>query len=166
MRRDKKTKNHIPGGFAGIPRIVMDHPDYKGLQGNSVKLLMEFSRQYRGNNNGDLTVAYSTLKNHGFNSKNTIKRALKELIDAKLIVQTRTGRFTNPGGVCALFAVTWHNIDECGGKLEIKTTTTSYRKFSLENNKTPGPIYGPGSSSKRIRQRQRNAKGQYSSSSE
>ena len=164
MRHQRKAKNHIQGGFSGIPRVVMNHPDYKNLSGNAVKLLNELARQYRSNNNGDLTMAYSLLKDRGFNSKDTIKKCRDELINANLIIKTREGRFTNPGATCSLFALTWQPINECNGKLDIKSTITPPRKFSLENSKMPRPESGHSSSLKLGRQRQRNAKGQYASS--
>ena len=165
MRGQKKAKNSIKGSFSGIPRVVMDHPDYKNLSGNAVKLLNELARQHRGHNNGDLTMAYSLLKDRGFKSKGTIERARDELLNANLIIKTREGRFTNPGGMCALYALTWQAIDECGGKLEVNSTTTPPRKFSLENSKIPRPEIGHGSTSKQGRQRQRNEQGQYVSTS-
>lgn len=165
MAKPRKNKQHIKGGFSGIPRIVMDHPDYINLSGNAVKLLNELARQYRGSNNGDLTVAYSLLKHRGFNSKGTIERNRDELLQARLIIKTREGRFANPHGVCALYALSWQPIDECNNKLEIESTTTPPRKFSLEINKTPRPTIGHGSTSKQGRQREKDAQGRYSSTS-
>ena len=94
MAKPRKKKGHFNGGFAGIPRNVMNHPDYINLSGNAVKLLNELARQYRGNNNGDLTVAYSLLKNRGFKSKGTIERNRDELLNAGMIKKTREGRLT------------------------------------------------------------------------
>lgn len=165
MAKSSKDKGRFPNSFAGIPRVVMDNPDYINLSGNAIKLLNELARQYRGKNNGDLTVAYSLLKHRGFNSKGMIARKKDELLKAGIIIKTREGRFINPGGTCDLFALSWQSIDECDGKLEIKPTITPPRKFSLENNKTPSPQIGLGSSSKQGRQRPRNDKGRYSSSS-
>lgn len=165
-RRSSKGRVDAPGGFAGIPRIVMKHMDYQGLSGTAVKLLLELSGQFKGANNGDLTTAFSILKNRGFRSKATLSRSIKELLQARMIVLTREGRFINPGGRCALYALTWTAIDECPGKdLSIQPTITPHRKFSLELNKNPGPETGQGSSSERGRQRQRDSKGRYSSSS-
>jgi hypothetical protein len=117
----------------------METEDYKNLSGNSVKLLLALAYQYRGHNNGDLTAAFSIMqKNFGFTARGVIKRAVKQLLDANLIVQTRTSRFLNPGGQCALYALTWQPIDECPGKhLEVGPTVTPLRKFSIEQNKKP-----------------------------
>ncbi len=53
-----------------------------------------------------------------------------------MIIKTRQGFFMNPGGRCALYALTWLPIDECQGKkLEVNSTTTPPRKFSMEQNK-------------------------------
>lgn len=110
--------------------------DYKQLHGNAVKLLMALIHQYRGRNNGDLTAAYSEMKKWGFRSKQTLANALKALLSAGMIMQTRTGLFLNPGGRCALYAITWQPIDECPGKmLEVKPTAVPPRKFSTEQNK-------------------------------
>ena len=165
MRRQKKAKGHTRGGYSGILRVVMDHPDYQNLSGNAVKLLNELARQYRGKNNGDLTIAFSLLKDRGFKSKGTIERARDELLAANLIIKTREGQFANPGGICALYALTWQAIDECGGKLDVNPTRTPPRKFSLELIKIPRPENGLGSSLKQGRQRQRNEQGQYVSTS-
>ena len=163
-RPNTKGRKDAPGGFAGIPRIVMKHPDYQNLSGGAVKLLVELASQFKGKNNGDLTTAFSVLRQRGFNSKATITRTAKELLDAGMITQTREGRFTNPGGICALYAVTWCNINECEGKnLTIRPTTTPMRKFSIEINEIPRPEAGQGSYQKRGRERSRDSKGRYSS---
>jgi hypothetical protein len=165
MAKPRKNKHAIKGGFSGIPRIVMDHRDYINLSGNAVKLLNELARQYRGSNNGDLTTAYSLLRQRGFKSKGTIERNRKELIEARLIIKTREGRFTNPHGVCALYALSWQSIDECNNKLELAATITPPRKFSLEHITNPIPTIGHGSTSKQGRQREKDHQGRYTSTS-
>ncbi len=120
MARNRlKTKGRTDASrsFAGIPRIVMEHHDYKSLSGSAVKLLNLMAYQYRGKNNGDLTAAWGFAKKHGFNSQATLNRATHELLNADLILRTRDGVFLNPGGRCALYAVTWQPIDECIGKI-------------------------------------------------
>ena len=163
MARSSNKGYKVQGGYFALPHIVSDSQDYCNLSGGATRLLNALGRQYRGNNNGDLTAAYSVLKERGFKSKETIRRACDELLAANLIIKTREGKFTNPGGHCALYALSWLPIDECGGKLEVNATITPPRKFSLENNKTPRPETGQGSSEKSGRHSVRNSKGRFSS---
>ena len=131
------TKNAQTRSFAGIPRIVIESEDYRSLSGNAVKLLLALAYQFRGKNNGDLTMAWSVMKEkHGFKSPVTVDQARKQLLKANLIMQTRAGMFQNPGGRCALYAITWQAIDECKGKyLDVKPTRLAPRRFSMEKNK-------------------------------
>ena len=83
-----KSKNSAwaPGGFAGIPRRIMEHEDYRTLPANAVKLLNVLTYQYRGKNNGDLTASFSVLKAWGFVSKETLSRATKALLSRRVAV--------------------------------------------------------------------------------
>jgi hypothetical protein len=163
-RSKAKSRGDGGAGFGGLPKVVWKHPDYCGLSGSAAKLLMDLACQYNGRNNGNLTVAHSILKPRGWPSKTTITRATQELLATQLIICTREGRFTNPGGRCALYALTWKPIDECLGKgLTISPTATPPRKFSLEANKTPRPEHGPGSVQNVNRQRPRDDEGKYTS---
>ncbi len=162
MGRKNKSRSSGAGRFGALYCHIWEHPDYCQLSGSAAKLLMDFACQYNGRNNGDLTNAFSVLKQRGWRSKTTIKRATEELLKADLIMQTREGRFINPGGICALYAVSWNAIDECPGKnLSVAPTATPPRKFSLKNNKTPCPEDGHGSVHKRYPPRARDDKGKY-----
>jgi len=89
---------------------------------------MELCYQYRGNNNGDLTVAHAVLKPKGWNSRPTIEKARDQLLEFGFIVTTRQGRFTNPGGICSLFALTWIPVHDIPGKgLEVEPTSKPLR---------------------------------------
>jgi len=101
-------------------------------------------RQYRGNNNGDLSASFTQAQKIGIGSKTTLAKALRELQDAGLVIRTREGYFTNPGGRCALYALAWLPIDECPDKdLEVKPTVTPRLKLSIKGNKKPGINCGP-----------------------
>lgn len=104
--REKLKSRKGSGRFAGIPHAVMDHPDYATLSANAVRLLLELLRQYNGYNNGDLSATFSVLKKRGFGSKGTIAKVLQELEQRGFLICTRSWKFLNPGGRCALFAVT------------------------------------------------------------
>lgn len=111
--------------FYQMPRKVHQSFDYRHLSGNAVKLLNALNCQFRGNNNGDLTAAFSVMqKQHGFNSKQTLQRVLNELMKAYLVVKSRQGGL----GRCCLYALTWHSVNECIGKsLEIRPTKMPLR---------------------------------------
>ncbi len=132
-----KGRKDNPANFAGISRIVMKHPDYIGLGSSARSLLQEAALQHTGKNNGDITFAWAVMKKRGYKSRTTIDKAKKELLAARMIIETRKGQFTNPGGICALYALTWLPINECQGKLDIKSTITPPRKFSLEKLNDP-----------------------------
>ena len=134
MPSRRKIKGRAEKGtFTLIPHAVMDNRDYVKLSYKSVKLLLDLAYQYRGKNNGDLTAAFSILRQRGWKREATIGAAIKELIAANLIIRTREGYFQNPKSRCALYALTWQPIDECKGKdIEISPTITPPRKFSLE----------------------------------
>lgn len=127
LSRERVKGRKTKGRFLALPVSVVDSQDYKSLSGNAVKLLMALLYQYRGKNNGDLSASYSIMRDMGFVSKDTLQRAKNELLEKQLIIQTREGRFINPGGVCALYALAWLPIDECGGKLDVNIQTV--RKF-------------------------------------
>ncbi|MGH8436476.1 MAG: hypothetical protein ACRERX_18830 [Pseudomonas sp.] len=115
----------------------MDSEDFRALSGGALKVLLGLLRQYRGNNNGDLSASFGQAKKWGIGSKSTLAKALEELQEQRLIVRTREGRFIRPGGCCALFALTWHPVDECGGKIDVSSTSTPPRKFTLEKSNHP-----------------------------
>jgi len=146
MASRKKTKGRTPGGrYIAIPHSVLEHPDYQALTGAAVKVLNYMLIQYNGSNNGDLSIVLHNMKKYGISSSDTLDSAKKQLVRRGLIIETRTGRFINPGGICALYAITWQPIDEGGGKLEVPATSKPVRAFSIENHhlkKTPCPVSG------------------------
>jgi len=118
-RTRHKLKGRVDGGgFLMLPHAVMDSPRYAGLSGSAVKLLADLGRQYRGHNNGDLSAAWKIMQPRGWKSRDTLSRALAELLAAGMIEKTRQGGLH----LCSLFALTWHAIDECSGKLDVPPT--------------------------------------------
>ena len=151
--------------YAGIPHDVMESSSYCGASGNALKLLLELARQYNGYNNGDLSAAFSVLKSRGWRSKKTLSRCLTEMMERGLIVKTREGWFSNPGGRCALYALTWQRIDECEGKdLELRPSRGPYRSFGVESFEKPSAEIDTSPTSNVYRIRPRNKIGQYCSS--
>ena len=161
-KRKRERGRATAGRFVSIPHVVLESSSFINLRPRAVKLLLDVAFQLDGRNNGNLTVAWTFMKARGWSSKDTLSKAVQDLIEANLIVKTRTGRFMNPGAHCDLYAVTWRAIDECPGKdLEVAPTATPPRKFSLERSKKPCPETGLGSNHKSGRDRLRDEKGRY-----
>lgn len=116
--RERLKGRQNNGWFFRMPVEVLESPNYCALSFKARALLFDLGSQFRGKNNGDLAAAWSLMRKRGWKSKDTLQRALRELIDAGMIEQTRQG-----GLHCAsLFAFTWLPIEECGGKLDVRAT--------------------------------------------
>ena len=125
-RRKAKSKAITYPGYLNLHRPLLDCDDFISLKGNSIKLLIDIAQQYNGYNNGDLCASLSIMKKRGWNSNQQLSKALKELIDKNLIMQTKQGGLNiGPN----LYAITWQPIDDCKGKLDVKPTTFSSRSF-------------------------------------
>lgn len=131
MSDTKRKRNK--GRFAGIPVLVMDSEDYLSLNFSSRALLLELARQYTGSNNGKLCATFSQLKPRGWKSEDTLRRCLKELIAANLLMITKRGMYGRGKREPNFYALTWQPIDDIVGfKMDVKPTVTPIRKFSLE----------------------------------
>ena len=124
--RKAKGKSITRGGFFHLFRSLLDCDDFIALKGNNIKLLIDIASQYNGYNNGDLCATLSVMKKRGWNSNQQLSKALKELLERNLIIQTKQGGL-NMGP--NLYAVTWQPIDECKGKLDMEPTKTPPRNF-------------------------------------
>lgn len=121
-RKLERTKGRRESGsFVALPHAVIAGNEWAELSASAVKLLLDLYGQYRGKNNGDLTLAWSVMRSRGWKSKQTLYRAKDELLEGGWIICTRQGGRHIP----SLYAVTWQAIDECGGKLDVAETRTA-----------------------------------------
>ena len=116
-QRQGRRESH---SFSAIPKPVITALQEKEVSSRGYKLLIDLFEQYNGNNNGDLSCAFSDFRLKGWRSKMTLTKAKKELIDEGFIEKTRQGLRSPP--ICDLFAVTWKAIDDCRGKLDVQAT--------------------------------------------
>ncbi len=122
--------------FCQVWHELLDSPDYLNLNHPAKTLLFDVMRQYRGNNNGDLCITLSVMKERGWKSNDTLTRAKKELINSGLIIETRQGGRHK----CSLFALSFEAVDGCGGKLDVLETLTPPKP--LRKNKIGIPSNG------------------------
>jgi hypothetical protein len=109
------------GRFVALPHHCLNHENYIRMSHKAKALFVDVATQYNGSNNGDLCIAFSVMKKQGWKSKQTLFLAMDELKHYGWIVQTRIGGMNNTPH---LYAITFHPIDECKGKLDIKATKT------------------------------------------
>ncbi len=106
----KNRKNR--GRFAGVPMFVMESSAYVTLPPLARSLLYELAAQYNGRNNGYLSLTRADLKARGFNTPASNTKAIRALIEANLITQTRSGGIAKGKRICNLFALNWQSLDE------------------------------------------------------
>lgn len=120
------------GTFLRLPTAVINSENFRELSTKAKALILDMGAGYNGFNNGDLAATWSDMKERGWCSKDTLQRALLELLRRGMIELTRQGGlFIGP----SLFAFTWLPIDECGGKLEIPATSKPSGKWKCPQSR-------------------------------
>lgn len=112
------------GRFTALPHNVIHSVQYRGLEHAARSLLFDLAAQYNRSNNGKLVACNKYLKPLGWKSHDTISRALRELKDSGLLIQTRQGMI----GQSAWFAIGWFELDVTDG-LDINPKT--YKRIAL-----------------------------------
>ena len=108
MAGNKYKGSKYSEGFTGVVHSVFECPAFTALSPHACKLLLELAGQYRGNNNGNLTVAWSVVSKRGWKSRTTLWRCKAELINAGFVYVTRKGHMPS---TCELLALTWFALD-------------------------------------------------------
>jgi hypothetical protein len=117
-KRSRVKGRAVSGSFVMLSHRLLNTPKYCELSAKAVKLLIDVYAQYKGNNNGDFSIAWKLMVLRGWKSKQTLYAAKDELIEKGYLMLTRQGGKHQ----CSLYAVTWQSIDECKGKLDIPAT--------------------------------------------
>jgi hypothetical protein len=105
-KRHKGERSDEP--FVRLVYSVLNSPLFLKLSPYAVKLLVDVAAQYRGDNNGDLSLAWKVMKPRGWRSEATLHKAKRELLEAGFLYETRKGQRPN---LCSLFALTWFSLD-------------------------------------------------------
>ena len=103
-----KGRSSSDGGYFGLPKHILRHPNFINLSVHAIKLLIDLGEQYGGMNNGDLCATWSMMHKRGWRSPETLNAKLKELKHYGFIVETQLGGLTTPN----LYAFTWRKIDK------------------------------------------------------
>lgn len=129
-KRWKHTGRGKGHSFLRLPHFLLDSAEFSELSGSAVKLLLHVAVLYKGANNGNLELVWSSLKLRGWRSKATIQKARDELLAAGWLLCTRHGGKNR----CSLYAITWEPIDECPDKgLEVPAQKVAAHLWRKQN---------------------------------
>lgn len=126
------------GRFTALPHNVIHSQQYRALGFAARALLFDMAAQYNQKNNGKLVCCAKYLRPLGWNSNNTIARALTELKASGLLIQTRQGMMP-PMSQAAWFALGWFPLDVMEG---LDIDPRKYRHCQLIPINTSAPITG------------------------
>ena len=124
--------------YLALPHVVIDSPGYRALGHPARALLIDIARQYTGTNNGQLVACAKYLKPLGWNSNDTVTRALTELKDFNLLIETRMGMRPNRA---AWFALGWYQLDAVAG-MDIDPRTYRTGLYKIAPLKPSGGVGG------------------------
>ena len=132
------------GSYVVMPHAILESEEWAALSAFEVKLLLDVYAQYRGANNGDLSAAWTLMKRRGWNSKDTLGRALSGLLESGFLLKTRQGGRHK----ATLLAVTWQSVDACAGKLDVSATKVAPGTWRKNKNLPRQPYHiAPGGGS-------------------
>jgi hypothetical protein len=139
MPRNRGKRKEKATNFAGIPRWAVEEDAFKSLSGNAIKLLVLLAYQYKGKNNGDLTITHSVLKEY-FKSNTTMYGARDELYKKGFIdFNAYGGKSFDGRKMSSLYALTWASVDDF-----IKLKKNCYRLTHLAIGKEPTVYFVKG----------------------
>ena len=128
-----------------IPSAVLESPNFCALTSKSKALLLDIGAKYNGFNNGNLAAPWSWMRNRGWRSKDTLHRAISELLHAGMIELTKQGGMLGP----SLYAFTWLPIHDSKVQLDVSPTSVASgrwreRPSTDEKTQLPPRLSGKG----------------------
>jgi len=110
-KRGRHTGRFEAGEYFAIVSVeFMQSEAYAALPDYAVRVLLTLAAQYRGANNGNLSLPVKTAQNFGLASWKR-QAGLRLLLEVGAIEMTRPGKYSHGRGVCALYALAWRPIN-------------------------------------------------------
>jgi hypothetical protein len=121
--KNKGNKRRINGFFYPMPCALINSENFQSLSPMATKVFLMILAQIRfygteTKNNGDLNATFTTAQKWHIGSKQTLRKALNELLERGMIEQTREVLFSaTDKNRPNLYGITYWAIDECNGKV-------------------------------------------------
>ncbi len=90
---DAKGRSRKGNRFVMLEHWLLDTAAYKKLSGSAVKVLLEVYRRYNGSNNGDIGMSERECAHATGLSRETVRKALRDLVELGFVQTTRRGGF-------------------------------------------------------------------------
>lgn len=113
-KRAAKRLKETPQSYTKMIHSHFQSPQYAKLTPRAVKLLVDLMAQYRGTNNGDLTTAWSVMRERGWSSKSLLYAAQDELEARGWLVRMRQGILERGKHTATLWALAFFPVNDCG----------------------------------------------------
>ena len=130
-KRAKHTGRGKENSFLRLPHFLLDSDEFAALSGNAIKLLLDAAKEFKGANNGNISLAWSRLSTRGWVSQGTAHRAKQELLQAGWLICTRQGGKHR----CSLFALSWEPIDDCSKYVQLEVGPERVASHLWKNQK-------------------------------
>lgn len=134
MAKSKKPLEAAQGRYFAIPHALLDSDAWKRTSPTARALLLELCRQHTGSNNGALHLARAWVEARGWSRPATVRKLADELLQNRLIVQTRSGGLNNGAHQ---YALTWLPITNFVG---LKITSREYAPGAYLLPPLPPPV--------------------------
>lgn len=96
---------------AQIPVEVLESEAYRAMPDYAVRVLIALASEYRGANNGDLSLPLARARRQGIRTQWKVSVGIALLEQVGLIERMRIGHISRGKGVSALFALGWRETD-------------------------------------------------------
>ena len=102
-------------GYFHLPHQIANQKNIAEMSAYAKALLLDLGAQYKGYNNGDLSIVWQFMEKRGWRSKTTLYKARDELLQNNLIVFTQHGDKKRP----TLYGFTWRTIDKVSEDISV-----------------------------------------------
>lgn len=110
-RRARITGRRSCRPFLGLPKDMLNSPEFAALSPPAVKITLDIARLYNGQNNGAIQAPYLALqRERHWRSRTSLFRAIGEALRTGFLIRTRRGRRFGGTPEPSLYAISWEPI--------------------------------------------------------
>jgi hypothetical protein len=113
-RVTRKGRSKGSGRFLMLTFDLLSSHAWEGLSTQARAVLIQIAKVYDGKNNGRLGASHQILSDQSRISKNTVTRAIRELVEAGFLDVIQVGAFSLKARHASEYRITWQKCDKTG----------------------------------------------------